>query len=127
MGGKVRLLAIGRDKSEHTADHRWQPLARRTRVLMSQFEKLPLDSIEKLQLQSRPMTPLQFKNISLHAGQKTNFEVHIGAEPLPPNAANRAADATPRPRCGKTKQSGRSAFFKLGLPSVGQAAMPACH
>ncbi len=82
-GRDVRLLAIGTDKSKHAADQSSQPLARRTHVLMSQFEKVPLDSIDKFQFESRPMTPIQFKNISLHAGQKTNFEVHVGAEPLP--------------------------------------------
>jgi uncharacterized membrane protein len=79
----LRLLAIGTDKSERAADQSWQPPTRRVHVLMAKFDKLPLDSIEKFQFQSRPMTPIQFKNISLHAGQKTNFEVHIGEEPLP--------------------------------------------
>lgn len=79
----LRLLAIGTDKSERAADQSWQPPTRRVHVLMAKFEKLPLDSIEKFQFQSRPMTPIQFRNISLHAGQKTNFEVHIGAEAEP--------------------------------------------
>jgi hypothetical protein len=81
----VRILAIGTDKREHAADHRYQPLARRVHLLMAQFDKLPLDTIEKFQFQSRPMTPIQFRNVSLHPGQKTNFEVHIGDEPVPSN------------------------------------------
>jgi hypothetical protein len=79
----VRIIAIGTDKTEHPADHRYQSQSPRSpHLLMAQFDRLPLDSIEKFRFQSRPMTPIQFRNISLHPGQKTNFEVHIGDEPV---------------------------------------------
>jgi hypothetical protein len=106
-GRDVRILAIGTDKIEHPADHHYETQSTRApHLLMAQFDKLPLDSIEKFWFQSRPMTPIQFRNISLHPGQKTNFEVHVGEEPVP--QIQRLGPPARRRGRGSTKTDGPS-------------------
>jgi hypothetical protein len=96
----VRILAVSTDKSERPADDSFQPPTRRAHFLMVGFKR-PLDSIEKFRFQSRRMAEIEFRNISLHPGQKTNFEVLVG--PSPPKAM---PEASPRPRRGQPGRPG---------------------
>lgn len=67
---ELRLAAIDHDGKEHVSS-----LGSRGEIYMASFNSLLLSSIKELHLQLRPYNWVEFKNVSLQAGQKTKVEV----------------------------------------------------
>jgi hypothetical protein len=72
---KAGINLRGKDQGYFNATHH-------AHMLMAHFENTPLEKIETFLFQSRKFQSVGFRNVSLHRGQKTNFEVHIGDEPM---------------------------------------------
>ena len=89
---EVRIVAVDTHGTEHLADRHYQGNARAAHVLEARFEKLPLDEIEKFLFQSRKFQNIEFRNVSLHAGQKTNFAIAVEGQPDKARSASPAKD-----------------------------------
>jgi hypothetical protein len=52
-------------------------------VLNREFANLPLARIKEFHLQMRTWRLIEFRNISLHRGQRTNFAIFVDDKPYP--------------------------------------------
>jgi len=81
--GQIRVVALDQESKEYLAsnsDADASPPEGPFRMLEERFE-LPLRQIKEFRLQVRPWTRIEFRNISLHRGQKTNFDVLVDGKP----------------------------------------------
>jgi hypothetical protein len=67
---EVRLVAIDHQQKEHIS-----PQGNIGTTYMASFDALPLSAIKEFHLQLRPYSWVEFKNVSLHRGRKTNVKV----------------------------------------------------
>jgi hypothetical protein len=98
---EVRFVAVDAAGREHFAKIKLTPHARGASLLMARFPNLPLESVELFRFESRPFQMVQFRDVSLHPGQKTNFEVRVGDVPVEPVAPH-----SPRRGRGQPKTTG---------------------
>jgi hypothetical protein len=82
-----RLVAIDHASREHHSTVGISGLSEGIRLLLPHFQNLPLARIKEFRLQMRTWQQIEFRNISLHRGQKTNFAIFIDDKPYPPQAA----------------------------------------
>jgi hypothetical protein len=85
---EVRMIAIDMENREHIADKHYQGKARGAHVLIAQFANLPLATIKEFHFQSREIQHIEFRNVSLHPGQKTNFAMFVEDQPYKPAAGS---------------------------------------
>ena len=69
---KERLVAVASDGSQHVS---WISSTMDGDTGVAVFRNLPLSSIKEFRLQVRPFRCVEFDNISLQSGQKTNVQV----------------------------------------------------
>jgi hypothetical protein len=107
----VRIVAV--DKAGLTLHaQRWtQSDASHAHMHMAIFDNTPLEKIETFLFQSRKFQSVAFRNVSLHRGQKTNFAVHVGDEPV-----EQTAPSSPRRGRSAAKKSEPSSKAKPDLP-----------
>jgi hypothetical protein len=82
--GAYRVVAIDQASAEHDAatfqsTNSFEGL----RLDTHQFANLPLRRIKEFRLQLRTWQKIEFRNISLHRGQKTNFAIYIDEKRYP--------------------------------------------
>jgi hypothetical protein len=82
-----RLVAIDHASREHHSTFGISGLSEGIRLLLPRFQNLPLARIKEFRLQMRTWQQIEFRNISLHRGQKTNFAIYIDDKPYPPQPA----------------------------------------
>ena len=90
------------------------------------FRNLRLDRIQEFHLQTRSWHEIEFRNISLHRGQKTNFAIFIDGKPYaePTNATrSEAIDALPKTDVGigrsrRTKRDSAAAIRPTGTMQI---------
>jgi hypothetical protein len=93
---EVRLIALDKKDRAHVSKGRAQASARSAQMLVTRFEKLPLSAIGSFQFQSRKIEHVEFRNVSLHHGQKTNFAMLVEDRPYKPAAASPRAGGSRR-------------------------------
>ena len=71
----ARIVAIGADGREHIATSAQWGGGGKLYQITSTFDKLPLKDVKTFRFQTRPYEWVEFRNVSLHAGEKTNVEV----------------------------------------------------
>jgi hypothetical protein len=105
----IRLVGVDQAGLTLHAKHWSHVTATKSHMLMSRFENTPLEKVETFLFQSRKFQSVSFRNVSLHRGQKTNFQVHIGDEPVQQTVPY-------SPRRSAAKNSGPSSKAKPELP-----------
>ncbi len=81
---EVRIIALDKKDRKHASKGSAQGSARGAQMLVTRFEKLPLSAISSFHFQSRKIEHVEFRNVSLHRGQKTNFAMFIEDQPYKP-------------------------------------------
>jgi hypothetical protein len=87
---EVRIIAFDKKGRKQIANGRYQGGARGVQMVVAWFKKLPLAAIGEFHFQSRKIEHVEFRNVSLHRGQKTNFAMFVEDRPYP------AAPASPK-------------------------------
>jgi hypothetical protein len=86
--GAYRVVAIDRASAEHDAGTvQTTNSAEGLRLDTHMFTNLPLRSIKEFRLQLRAWQKVEFRNISLHRGQKTNFAIYLDDQRYPAEPA----------------------------------------
>jgi beta-lactamase regulating signal transducer with metallopeptidase domain len=96
-GDDVQIVAVDREKREHAPDHRTGSSQGAAHLYGASFQGLPLSKVREFRFQRRPFQHVEFRNVSLHAGQKTNFEIFIDGTRYVPKAlsSNKRVDQGP--------------------------------
>ena len=76
-----RVVAIDQAMHEHDSTFATTIGGEGIRVLYREFANLRLNRIKEFRLLMRPWQQIEFRNISLHRGQKTNFAIFIDGKP----------------------------------------------
>lgn len=76
-----RVVAIDQAMHEHGSTFAATIGGEGIRVLYREFANLRLDRIKEFRLLMRPWRQIEFRNISLHRGQKTNFRIFVDDKP----------------------------------------------
>jgi hypothetical protein len=97
---EVRIIAFDKKDRKRIADGRYQGGARGVQMVVAWFKKLPLAAIKGFQFQSRKIEHVEFRNVSLHRGQKTNFAMLVedrpySAAPASPKGGERGRATSP--------------------------------
>jgi hypothetical protein len=97
---EVRIIAFDKKGRKQIADGRYQGGARGVQMVVAWFKKLPLAAIGEFHFQSRKIEHVEFRNVSLHRGQKTNFAMFVEdraspAAPASPKGGERGRATTP--------------------------------
>jgi hypothetical protein len=82
-----RIDAIDHASRAHHSTVAISDLAEDIRLLSPRFPNLRLAQIKEFRVQTRAWRQIEFRNISLHRGQKTNFGIFVDAEPSAAEAA----------------------------------------
>jgi hypothetical protein len=88
--GQFRIAVLDQQSHEHPADESDSDeshLKSAFPVFKETF-RLPLREIKEFRLQMRPWTKIEFRNVSLHRGQKTNFDVFVDGKSYEPKAGH---------------------------------------
>ncbi|HEV8003679.1 MAG TPA: M56 family metallopeptidase [Planctomycetaceae bacterium] len=91
--GEVRLLAVDNRGREHTPDQANFVSARNANLMSVEFRDIPLTEIKEFRLQTRRTQRIEFRNIALNPGQRSNVLIFIDGKPYLPGTA----EAKPRP------------------------------
>jgi hypothetical protein len=73
----VRILAIDDTGTEHVPDNEVPFSLRNAKVLAASFKGLSRNHVRSLLFQTRSIQRIEFRNVSLHSGQRTVFQIHI--------------------------------------------------
>ena len=84
--GQFRTAAVDQASKEHLTAHSDSSYPEGAFRMLEERFHLPLGKIKEFRLQMRPWTRIEFRNISLHCGQKTNFGVFVDGKPYEPKA-----------------------------------------
>jgi len=80
----LRLVALDHESRLHHAGT-CEIRTLQTKIVETQtFEDLPLANVQEFRLQTRPWRRIEFRNVSLHRGQKTNFALFLDDRPYKP-------------------------------------------
>jgi hypothetical protein len=79
----VRVVAIDNDSHLHLADGDLQQSLRNAHVLLGTFRGLKRAQIRSFLFQTRSVKHIEFRNVSLHPGQRTTFEIFVDGKPAP--------------------------------------------
>lgn len=80
----LRLVALDHESRLHRAGT-GEIMKRQTNIVETQtFEDLPPAKVQEFRLQTRPWRRIEFRNVSLHRGQKTNFALFLDDRPYTP-------------------------------------------
>lgn len=93
---QVRVVAVGRDGRERTPDHEVTGGASGVRQLTVEFAKTSLCDVTAYRFQTRPYQRIEFRDVSLYAGEKTGVQVVAPA-----------ADETRKPGVEKKENGGK--------------------
>lgn len=74
-GPQARIVAVGVDGREHPAEPSGNARAGKLAQLTVKFPNLSLKDVRAFRLQSRPYEWIEFRNVSLQPGQKTDVQV----------------------------------------------------
>jgi hypothetical protein len=93
----IRILALGKDNlftdgqlfptllsetlREHVNERPAGATAGKATMLLERFQGLPLSAISEFQFQSRKIQHIEFRNVSLNPGQKSDFEIVVEGKP----------------------------------------------
>ena len=88
----TRLIAIDTNGREHTPDKTSSAGAADFKQSTVTFSDLPLERVKEFRLQARPNLRVEFRNVSLKAGRKTDVQVVFG----PGGKARIVAPRSPR-------------------------------
>jgi beta-lactamase regulating signal transducer with metallopeptidase domain len=80
---ETRLVAVGMDGREHTASSSGSSGAHNFRQITAEFSKIPLKDIKTFRLQKRPYKWIEFRNVSLRPGEKTDVQVVLPDKAAP--------------------------------------------
>lgn len=99
---EVRVVAVDRNGKVHSASRSNSGRAGTVRQTTYTFADVALDDVRQFQLETRPYRWIEFQNVSLHPGRKTDVRVmveqpHAGrpGSPAAANARRGAADEPP--------------------------------
>jgi hypothetical protein len=106
----IRIVGVDRAGLTLHAKHWSHFTPIKSHMWMANFDNTPLEKVESFLFQSRKFQSVGFRNVSLHRGQKTNFQVHIGDEP-----AEQTAAYSPRRNRSAAKKSDPSSKAKPEL------------
>jgi beta-lactamase regulating signal transducer with metallopeptidase domain len=87
----VRIVAVDKAGRELTSEHRSGASLHSAHLIAAQFPGVPLASVREFRFQRRPFQHIEFRNVSLHAGQITHPEMFIDGQRFEPQAATDAA------------------------------------
>ncbi len=76
-----RVVAIDLSSREHQSTLAVSTWAEGMQLISRRFPNLRLARVREFRLQMRKWTQIEFRNISLHPGQKTNFAIFIDDMP----------------------------------------------
>jgi hypothetical protein len=79
-----RIVAIDQSSREHQTSFVVSSSVEGIRLNSHGFQNLRLARVREFRLQMRTWRPIEFRNISLHRGQKTNFAIFIEDKPYVP-------------------------------------------
>jgi hypothetical protein len=82
-GRDVRIIAIDDDGHEHLADREVPQSLRHAKVLVATFPGLKRARIRSFAFQTRSIKRIEFRNVSLHPGQRTNIEIFVDGKRSP--------------------------------------------
>jgi hypothetical protein len=74
-GVELRLIAEDKEGREHVAPETLLPAFGELAQITATFHNLPLKQVKQFRLQARTWQWVEFRNISLYAGQKTDVQV----------------------------------------------------
>jgi beta-lactamase regulating signal transducer with metallopeptidase domain len=86
ISNDTRLVAVGTDGREHTASSTTGSGAHNFKQITAEFSKLQLKDIKTFRLQKRPYKWVEFRNVSLQLGQKTDVQVAMPDKDAPAEA-----------------------------------------
>jgi uncharacterized protein (TIGR03067 family) len=75
IGDETRLVAVDTDDREHAAISSTGAGAHNFKQITAQFSNLELKDIKVFRLQKRPYKSIEFRNVSLQPGQKTDVQI----------------------------------------------------
>lgn len=83
-GVDVRIIAVDREGWEHVPDvHSGVPL-NAAHLASAKFPGLPLSRVREFHFQRRPYQHIEFRNVSLHRGQKIHVQIFVDGKPYIP-------------------------------------------
>jgi hypothetical protein len=91
----VRIVAVDNDNHLHLPDGDLQQSLRNAHVLLATFRGLKRAQIRSFTFQTRSVQHIDFRNVSLQAGQRTNFEIFVDGKPAPRHRSAPARRAQP--------------------------------
>ena len=77
VGPELRIIAVGGDGKEHQAREMAGQATRKYGTLKATFAKLAAKDVKAFRLEWRPYEWIEFRNVSLWPGQKTNVQTVI--------------------------------------------------
>ena len=77
----VRIVAVDNDSHLHLPDGDLQQSLRNAHVLLASFRGLKRAQIRSFLFQTRSVQHIEFRNVSLHPGQRTTFEIFVDGTP----------------------------------------------
>ena len=104
----TRVIAVDTGGQEHTAARTEGSVVGDAKQLASTFQNLPLKQIKEVRFQARPYQLVEFRNVSLHPGRKTDVPIVLSAD------SEKASSATP-PSGGEGKAGGAATGKKQSL------------
>ncbi len=111
VGPESRVVAVGLDGREHRATDQSGGGAGNFVQMTATFSKLSLKEIKVFRVQTRPYQWVEFRNVSLHSGQKTDVQIVHPDAPLAAAAKpGELAKVNPKPE----KKPGQSAVAPSG-------------
>ena len=75
----VRVVAVGLDGREHLATSNQRGGGGKLYQVTSTFDKVPLKDVKTFRFQTRPYEWIEFRKVSLYAGEKTAVQVGFPA------------------------------------------------
>ena len=114
VGLESRVVAVGRDGRERRASLSSGGGAGTFVQITAAFAKLSRKDIKVFRVQTRPYEQVEFRNVSLRPGQKTDVQV-MAAKPV---RSARVSDAVQRPAAAKEVTSYHARFSQGGMSDV---------
>jgi beta-lactamase regulating signal transducer with metallopeptidase domain len=81
IGPEMRVIAVGVDGREHRASASSEGGAGNFSQILARFSKLSVKDVKGFRLQKRPYHWIEFRNVSLHPGQKTDVQIVLTDKP----------------------------------------------
>jgi hypothetical protein len=91
----VRIVAVDNDSHLHLADGDLQQSLRNAHVLLATFPGLKRAQVRSFLFQTRSVQHIEFRNVSLHPGQRTTFEIFVDGKLAPRHRSAPARRAQP--------------------------------